>query len=357
MASNQNHSINSVAGALTFPSEGAGSSQAMSLQPRQPRNLQGLLRFAMEATKAEDAPGNSHFSPMDEERRRFLAEAMASITVDLTEVLKNSIEVLTNTIRMQSIQLGEPLPDEVEKAFTVLLDVVDDIDIANDFFKMGGFAMFPICYGSGNDQVRAYASRVLAEICQNNPFCQTKALEFGLVKILINLSQSERGDPLAKCVYAMSCCCRDFEAACRELISQGGCEILAHLLQAPESAVRTKAAFFVRYLCRHHNDTKERFIENNVIETIAAEINNCHDQATEHLLDVLLALLDGSDPSTIPQFTSSTIGLKTIIENHLRHPDLVDDSYYEEKEYCRELLAKLSPFHTQNEDSLEAADR
>lgn len=36
-------------------------------QPRQPSNLQGLLRFAMEATKAEDAPGESSFMPLDEE--------------------------------------------------------------------------------------------------------------------------------------------------------------------------------------------------------------------------------------------------------------------------------------------------
>lgn len=29
--------------------------------------LQGLIRFAMLATKAEDAPGNSQHGPMDEE--------------------------------------------------------------------------------------------------------------------------------------------------------------------------------------------------------------------------------------------------------------------------------------------------
>lgn len=29
--------------------------------------MQGLLRFAMLATAAEDAPGNSNFAPMDEE--------------------------------------------------------------------------------------------------------------------------------------------------------------------------------------------------------------------------------------------------------------------------------------------------
>lgn len=65
------------------------------------------------------------------QRRQFLIDAMASITIDLTEVLKNSIEVLSNTERMRSIQLGQELPPEVKTAFTVLLDVIDDMDVAN----------------------------------------------------------------------------------------------------------------------------------------------------------------------------------------------------------------------------------
>lgn len=36
-------------------------------QPRQPTSLHGLLRFAMEATKTEDAPSTSNMPPMDPE--------------------------------------------------------------------------------------------------------------------------------------------------------------------------------------------------------------------------------------------------------------------------------------------------
>lgn len=36
-------------------------------QPRQPADLQGLLRFAMEATKSEDAPNPSAFQALDPE--------------------------------------------------------------------------------------------------------------------------------------------------------------------------------------------------------------------------------------------------------------------------------------------------
>lgn len=40
-------------------------------QPRPARDMKGLLRFAMEATAMEDAPGNSNLQPMNEEVTRF----------------------------------------------------------------------------------------------------------------------------------------------------------------------------------------------------------------------------------------------------------------------------------------------
>lgn len=40
-------------------------------QPRQPTSLHGLLRFAMDATKSEDAPSTSNLQPMNPEVIRF----------------------------------------------------------------------------------------------------------------------------------------------------------------------------------------------------------------------------------------------------------------------------------------------
>ncbi|CAG9126069.1 unnamed protein product [Plutella xylostella] len=170
MGSNQQDNQNQMAGSLTFP--GSSNVQAVSEQPRQPRNLQGLLRFAMEATKIEDATGESQIGPMDEERRKFLEEALKNLTVNVSEVLREAIKVLANTEVMHAIQLGQALPEEVQTAFDNLLDFTDNIDMAVDFYKMGGFSIFPVCYGSENEKVRARASSVLGELCQNNPFCQ-----------------------------------------------------------------------------------------------------------------------------------------------------------------------------------------
>lgn len=58
-----------IAGAICAPPEATTNGEADELvmpQPRQPSSLQGLLRFAMEATKSDDAPSESQFAAMDE---------------------------------------------------------------------------------------------------------------------------------------------------------------------------------------------------------------------------------------------------------------------------------------------------
>ena len=62
----------------------------MAQPPRQPRDFEGLLKFCMEATKAEDAPNDpdAALRAMDTERRQWLEQAMQSMSVD---VIKGSV--------------------------------------------------------------------------------------------------------------------------------------------------------------------------------------------------------------------------------------------------------------------------
>ncbi|XP_004928978.1 hsp70-binding protein 1 [Bombyx mori] len=351
--SSNNTQNNTIAGALTYPTR--SQDEVLPNQPRQPRNLQGLLRFAMEATKAEDAPGNSELGPIDDERRKFLEDALKSLTVNIAEVLLNAIRILTNTERIRSIQFGEPLPEDVQAAFDNVLEYIDDIDTANDFYKMGGFAMFPICYGSENEKVRALASTVLAELCQNNPFCQEKFLEYGLLNVLLTLVQSEQGEALVKCLYALSCGCREYSPACRSLVSRGGCGALGAALAQDEPSARTKAAFLIRYLASQYSDAKEQFIQHNVVRTIAEQLRGGRDATSEHFLNLLCTLLEDLDPRVLDQCRDPTLHLKETLEQHLGHPEL--ESFTEEKEYCEEILRKVFVGHKPVEIVVEEADR
>ncbi|KAJ8712905.1 hypothetical protein PYW08_008209 [Mythimna loreyi] len=324
---------------------------------RQPKNLQSLLKFAMEATRAEDAPGNT-VAPLDDQRRRFLEEALRSLTVNVAEVLDNAIKVLTNRELLNSIKEGDELPDEVKNSFTILLDHVDDMDVANDFSKMGGFAMFPMCYSSQNEDLRARASSVLGTLCQNNPYCQERALSSGLLAVLLNLVRSERGTALAKCLYALSCMSRGYEPASLELIKQDGCPALVELLNSPETPAKTKAAFLIRHFCQNFPDARKRFVTLNIVKVIAAEIQAGRNESTEHLLSILQVLVNSKDPVIMQQCKDPRNHLKQTLQNHLKRPELSDDRFIEEKEYCQGLLNTIFSSNPPNRPvNIEEADR
>lgn len=73
--------------------------QPMSNRPRQPANLQGLLRFALEATKTEDAPHESRFQPLDEEvnnysQSMYNTKSIESLPQHISNVLKYILSIL-----------------------------------------------------------------------------------------------------------------------------------------------------------------------------------------------------------------------------------------------------------------------
>ncbi|CAG9558938.1 unnamed protein product [Danaus chrysippus] len=329
---------NQVVGAMNVENDGAEP-----VQPRQPKNLQGLLRFAMEATKAEDAPGNSELGPMDEERRKFLEEALKSLTIDVAEVLQKSIKILSDSERIQSIQLGQELPEDVDIAFSNILELVDNIDTANDFYKLGGFSILPICLGCENDKIRSRASSILAELCQNNPFCQSRALECGLFNVMLHLAPSEKGMALAKCISAISSMVRDFKPSLQELTAQGGCELLANTLQGPDISARTRAAFLIRYLCNSYVDAKDKFVQQNIVKIIADLLKEGRDDTSEHLLSILDTLVQDVDPKVIKLCRDPGLNLDNILKEHLKNPEL-DECFIEERDYCRSILRVLENF-------------
>merc|ERR1711993_181936 len=66
-------------------------------QPRQPNDLEGLLKFCMQATQSEDAPtrDSQNDNQMDPERLQWLQEAMSGMTVDVVSQLVEGIKILS----------------------------------------------------------------------------------------------------------------------------------------------------------------------------------------------------------------------------------------------------------------------
>lgn len=92
------------------------------------------------------------------------------------------------------------------------------------------------------------------------------------------------------------------------------------------------------------------------MKVIAEKIKSGRDDTSEHLLSILESLLEGLDPTILQQCRDPSLDLKNILENHLKHPDLQDDTFMEEKEYCHAILKILVDF-PQSEIADNEADR
>lgn len=193
-----------IAGAICAPpqpaEDGDGEQYPMP-QPRQPASLQGLLRFAMEATQSEDAPSESRVTPMDEERKQFLENALKSMTIDVIELLQKQLKVLENVYSLTA----EDDITECCTAIETILEHVDHIDIANDFHKIGGFSVLKPCLRSVHKSLRIGACDILAELCQNNPYCQKVVVDQSYIPLLLALLEQEDNEVCVKILHAISC--------------------------------------------------------------------------------------------------------------------------------------------------------
>ncbi|EAT47053.1 AAEL001800-PA [Aedes aegypti] len=231
-------------------------------QPRQPRNLQGLLKFAMEATKSEDAPHDSHFEPMDEERRRFLEEALKSLTLDVVEEIEKAMKTLMD-------------PDKAEEdkadAIEIIIDFVQDIDAANDFYKVGGFVIIQPGLTSSNTDVRSGTLRLIAELSQNNPFCQQHLLQANTLPQIIELL-SDVPPVATQAMHAISCMVRHHEPCLAAFIDMGGLECILGCIQTDNEKLRIKSSFLMSNLCTEFSAVRDEFIKLNAVERVVAAV-------------------------------------------------------------------------------------
>lgn len=247
------------------------------------KNLQGLLRFAMEATKAEDAPNEGEpIERMDSERRQFLENALKALTIDVIEQLQHAAEVIGSESSTEEMKIT---------AMDTILNNVDDIDTAIDYCKIGGLFVLLPCLNSPYSTIREKSCFLIAELSQNNPFCQKQLLEADVLPKLIELLGENDTLIAAASIRAISCLVRSHEPQLKErFVEIGGLECLIGCLQPnQQEKLITRAAFLLNSLCTDCPVIKDDLIKLKAIEAIlpliepSADYNIC--------LETLLAAL------------------------------------------------------------------
>ncbi|XP_033223496.1 hsp70-binding protein 1 [Belonocnema kinseyi] len=314
--------------------------QPIPNQPRQPVNLQGLLRFALEATKSEDAPHESRFQPLDAERKKFLNEALASMTVNVIEELQKSIKILENVVDLRP----DDNPADYEAALERISEFADSTDVANDFYKIGGFSIFGPCLNSPHSGIRWRVADLIAELSQNNPFCQEKILEAGYMPILLNMVDTDPCEQArVKALYAVSCIVRGHSVALKHMEVNDGYSILLRAIQSPVEKLQIKSAFLLSSLSNRDNlnDLKATLIKMGLVEQIAGllTMGNLLADTKEQLLSVLGGLTNNGFLPALKECRRPELCLKPTLERHLK--DAKAEDSLEREDICKDLLDKI----------------
>lgn len=136
------------------------------------------------------------------QKKTFLNEALSSLTVNVIEELQKAVQILSNVANLRA----DDDSSEHENALERMADFVDNIDIANDFYKIGGFSVFQPCLNSLHSNIRWRIADIIAELAQNNPFCQDKLLEAGVFPVLLSMIDTDPSEQARiKALYAVSC--------------------------------------------------------------------------------------------------------------------------------------------------------
>ncbi|KAF5281051.1 hypothetical protein FQR65_LT14885 [Abscondita terminalis] len=326
-----------IAGAITYPPpDDRPQEPTPAAQPKQPTDLQGLLRFAMEATDGETQQHESHTGPIDNERKEFLENALKSMTVGVIEILESKINILQNA---DTLNENSDVTQHV-LALETITDYVDHIDIANDFHKIGGFSIFNPCLKCKRAEIRAGACEVLAELCQNNPYCQRVVLDTGLIPTLLKLLSSDMSETVcAKSLYAISCIVRQHSEGFQQFVQYEGLTVLLKTLQKNDDKLITKTTFLLSSLCTSQPDLMSRLVFLDYVPALIKSIERERAPSHEHALSLLM-MLASENASAASECKNPEHRFEEILRKHLSNIANKDECR-EEEDYCRQMLKLL----------------
>lgn len=230
------------------------------------------------------------------------------MTIDIVEQLNKAMKVLMEKQNSE---------DELVDALETVSEFVENMDTANDFYKIGGFSILIPCLDSKFISVRMNTCSLISELAQNNPFCQKHLQELDILPKLIYMIQ-DTPDIAKSAMHAVSCMIRNYEPAIAAFIEIGGLECTLACLHSDNDKLVIRTAFLMAALCTEFEPVRDEYVKLNAIEKVVSIIKpvDKFDSKLETALSVLETLVRGNKMA-IEHCQSGSLNLKSTLETIL----------------------------------------
>ncbi|CAD8103834.1 unnamed protein product [Paramecium sonneborni] len=185
----------------------------------------GLLAWSIDQKKGEKF--DTSIKPMDEETKKWLYEALQSYSVDEFQMIKDLLD-----------KIAKPeLEDEEQQRlewFEQLMELLDALDRANDFCKLGGLRlMFNYFQTTKFDSIKLSTLKIIQNCNQNNAFVQEYCGENNYLQLLLQIEKINNLKVKEQLISALSSIIR---GEClknkRRFIDMNGLQILLNHLDS-----------------------------------------------------------------------------------------------------------------------------
>lgn len=204
---------------------------------------------------------------------------------------------------------------------------------------MGGIEVLWKCLCSEHTEIRIGACDIVAELCQNNPYCQRFLTENRVISCLINIIENNTSNKtfVTKALHAISgnkytiiilnrhtkfyflflvALIRDNLDGLRLFRQNSGIPTLLKALKEDEEKWNSKITFLLSAMCHKDKRLLGELVAHNYVPVLIELITKDKKSSHEHVL-LLLADLVQEDERALQQCLNSQFDFKQVLNRHL----------------------------------------
>ncbi|XP_033752609.1 hsp70-binding protein 1-like isoform X2 [Pecten maximus] len=289
--------------------------------------------------------GRSQSLSVRAKRREWLESALDNMSTNPVSRMKEALVKLNQP----DDEDNENLTDEKIAALEEMIEWCENIDLAIDFHKIGGYEVLAKQFENSEAEVRWNSLELLGVLVQNNPYCQEAALKHELLPLVLGIIDNDSNATVRiKALYAISCLCRDVPDAQKVFVDNDGFSVVMRAMQSDVEKLKIKAAFMLSCLCNDNPEYKDIMCNIGMIDQLVGHLQEEHSSYHEHLMSALLTIVR-DHPRACEECHRHELNLISTLNDRIEFLKGKEE-FQEEREYATELLNIL-----QDQDSSDVA--